>query len=45
MALEIQILAWGGHKNVVMLNRLMGSQPMITRALEISIIHDDCQQQ
>ena len=27
MPLEIQILAWGRHKNVVELNLLMGSQP------------------
>ena len=27
MTLEIQVLAWDRHKNVVGLNRLMGSQP------------------
>ena len=27
MPLEIQVLAWGRHKNVVGLNLLMGSQP------------------
>jgi hypothetical protein len=27
MTLEIQVLAWGRHKNVVGLNWLMGSQP------------------
>jgi hypothetical protein len=27
MTLEIQVLAWDRHKNVVELNQLMGSQP------------------
>jgi len=27
MTLEIQVLAWDRHKNVVGLNQLMGSQP------------------